>query len=102
MSGGTFDYQEYRMHGIADDITHMLQAICDNDDPKHCTFLCEHDILQGVSERTRHAMEVTAAILMHIYEIVHSLDYWLAGDSGEEEFLEDYEKHMAEIASLKF
>ena len=60
MRGGRFDYREYALIDIADEID---------------------------KENIKYGKDI-ADLLREVYKLVHSLDYWLSGDIGEKEFEE--------------
>lgn len=79
MSGGHFDYKQYHIEQIAE----ILQQ-----------DLNENDYVR--EEFSISFMEETLELLKDVAARVHALDYLLAGDIGEEDLIEYYERRKEE------
>ena len=79
MSGGHFDYRQYHIEQIAE----ILQQ-----------DLNENDYVR--EEFSISFMEETLELLKDVAARVHALDYLLAGDIGEEDLIEYYERRKEE------
>lgn len=86
MSGGHFNYQEYAIKAIAEELEEYVS------EGFTYTFAGEHyDRLEWVPEEYREEVseEITLILnnLKKTYESIRSLDYLLSGDTGVGEFL---------------
>jgi len=92
MSGGHFDYQQYRIGQIADDI----QLLIDNNDS---TERNEWGDTRGrgypkeVLDKFREAVKVLRTAQVYAQRI----DYLVCGDDGEESFLKRLEKELKDV-----
>ena len=94
MSGGTFEYKQHSIENIAYAIMHMLKEKCDDPD------YCDHNHDSPVGEKGKAYMKLTAELLMHTYQLVHDLDWWLAGDTDEDDFIKAFEVQIQTIWSV--
>lgn len=78
MSGGHFEYSNYTLDRIADDIE---VAIENNDKPDEWGYT--HDYPLEIIEIFR----LATMDLRRLSKIVHHIDYLLSGDYGEDTFL---------------
>jgi len=77
MSGGTFDYIQYRMDQTIDDIEDAIYKNTGNDPDEH---------YNNYSEETLAKMKAAVWLLKRTLIYVHRIDWLLAGDDGEETF----------------
>ena len=79
MSGGHFDYQEWRIDDIADEIEQKIinseEEFRENDYPT----IKNGEVLKELKRGLK--------ILRQAYIYAHRIDYLLSGDDGEESFL---------------
>lgn len=75
MSGGHFDYRQYHIQEIAETLQQDLN---------------ENDYVR--EEFSISFMKETLELLKDVVARVHALDYLLAGDIGEEDLIEYYER----------
>jgi len=75
MSGGHFDYNQYRISNIADQIEHILYN-WDNE-------YYEYDNPDQIKQNFVTALE----LLNKAFIYVHRIDWLLSGDDGEDTFL---------------
>jgi len=108
MSGGAFDYKQFWIAQIAEDIEQHLQNQGklkeDVDDPYRREFYDEYpdekyeptesDIIQ---EKMREAIK--ALKIAHIY--AQRVDWYLSGDDGEESFIDRLEQSLKELECNK-
>jgi len=80
MSGGHFEYDEFRMHHIAEQIDFEIQ---NNDLPDP-----QYGQTNGYSKEVLYYMQYTRDTLEHSYKLTKNLDYLLSGDIGEDGYLE--------------
>jgi len=83
MSGGHFDYDQYKIGYIADSIE---QVIIDDKD-------CERPYSDEVISRFREG--IRALRIAQVY--AQRIDWLLSGDDGDESFLERLEDDLAEL-----
>lgn len=83
MSGGYFDYTEYNISRIKDQIEHLIASNHDGTpDPYGGT------VGRFYSPEVISKMKLAVSLLKDAYHATHHIDYLLSGDTGEEIFLE--------------
>ena len=82
MSGGAFDYDQYRIDSIADEIAKLITR---NGKPDEWgdVYYYAPGILSKFQE--------TRDVLIKASNMVHAIDWLVSGDTGEESFLEEWE-----------
>ena len=80
MSGGYFDYAQFHITKIVDDIERVINAHGEDYSPQ-------------VLQRFRDAI----VVLKRAETYAHRIDWLLSGDDGEESFLERLEEELKEI-----
>lgn len=85
MSGGHFDYQQYRLSDIAEQIDHLVETNNDQTkdkfgDPKGCQF----------SRAVINRFVQASAMLRAVGDMVHEIDWLVSGDTGEDTFLKTW------------
>lgn len=88
MSGGYFDYDQYRLEDIADSIGRVIRS---NDDE------CEEGWeLKGANYPPEiiERFKETEHTLRQAREMVHRVDWLLSGDDGEESFLRRWKEEV--------
>lgn len=102
MSGGRFEYKQYHITGIADEIEHYLNRQ-GKEKPKDELWMSEEyykeyprekyyeTYAEEVQEKMRNA--VKALKIAAIY--AQRVDYFLSGDDGEENFLRRLKEDLA-------
>lgn len=95
MSGGTFDYQQYRIHDIADRIQEEINH--NNIKPQGWDEWCGEWTGQLHSDDVINIFKdgVKALRIAAIY--AQRIDWFLAGDDGEESFKRLLTEELAEI-----
>jgi hypothetical protein len=89
MSGGHFQYQQYRIEEIAVDIDEIIGS---NDD----ATLNQYGVMRGngyppeVIEKFKEA----AHTLRQAAEMAHRVDWLVSGDDGEESFMRRWDKEV--------
>ena len=92
MSGGHFDYQQYRIGQIADDI----QLLIDNNDSMERNEWGDprgRNYPEEVLDKFREAVKVLRTAQVYAQRI----DYLVCGDDGEESFLKRLEKELKDV-----
>lgn len=89
MSGGYFDYQQYRLGEIADRIETLIET-------NHSEELNEYGdpVGRGYTEETIEEFVAAVRILREAYVYVQRVDWLLSGDDGEEEFHKRLEQDL--------
>jgi hypothetical protein len=89
MSGGTFDYSQHRIRDIYETIESYidLQGKKDEWGDEHQTFETE------VIKQLQDAIEC----LKKAYVYAHRVDWFLAGDDGEESFIERLKSDLSKL-----
>ena len=80
MSGGHFQYDEFRMHHMAEQIDFEIQ---NNDIPDP-----QYGQTNGYCKEVLFYMQYTRDTLIHAHKMTKHLDYLLSGDTGQEDYLE--------------
>jgi hypothetical protein len=84
MSGGYFDYQQYRLHDMADSIREVLNERPEPGDPKW-------------SEHTRQVFKLAIKSLLFAELYVQRIDWLLSGDDSEETFHRRLNRELKEM-----
>ena len=82
MSGGHFDYRDFYIQNIADQIERVIE---ENDDPSEYG---DGYVKWGFSERTLDRFREAIDCLKRAAVMVHRIDWLLSGDDDEESFHE--------------
>ena len=83
MSGGHFDYQQYLLDTLADELDRLVEI---NMEPgPNYRFYADEVMLE---------FENASALLRRAHAYVQRIDYLLSGDDGEEEFLSRLFKYL--------
>lgn len=104
MSGGSFDYKQYEIGYIADQIEQELH-IQGKLKPKSELFFSEefyaefqdkkyyHTYPEAVQDEMRNAVDILRKALIY----AHRIDYLLAGDDSEESFLKRLKEDLNKL-----
>ncbi len=89
MSGGTFDYYQHRIRDIYETIESYIELQGKKDEwgDEHQTF--EPEVLKQLQD----AIEC----LKKAYVYAHRVDWFLAGDDGEESFIERLKSDLSKV-----
>ena len=96
MSGGSFDYQDWRIDDIADKVE---QEIVNSENggvrqSEDCPYeFSTHVYSPEVIKELKRGLK----ILRQAYIYTHRIDYLLAGDDGEESFLRRLKKELNDV-----
>ena len=85
MSGGQFDYIQYRIIDVVEQVENTIERYAD----------CE-DGWCKVSKETLHRMLETRNTLWLAQTMLHRLDWFVSGDDGEETYHERLERDLKE------
>lgn len=83
MSGGHFEYQQFRLHDIAQEIEHLIAI---NEDSSKNEF--GDTVGKFYSKETIGQFVKAVKLLDEVGDLVHEIDYLISGDTSEETFLE--------------
>ena len=89
MSGGHFDYQQYRLNDIA---TMIDELIASNDDPTLDEFGNRRG--HGYNPSTLTRFKVASHALKKTATMVQQIDWLVSGDDGEDTFLRRWAKDV--------
>lgn len=78
MSGGYFEYQQYRLGQMADEIEDAIYNFNAGNDPD--------EYYNNYSKETLDKFKKAVWLLRRTQTYVHRIDYLLSGDDGEETF----------------
>jgi hypothetical protein len=103
MSGGYFDYKQYQIEEILDQIKRIVQAVnnnelgspedCDDSRPSHWTKSLVAESKPEVLKEFENAIEILSKASVYAQRI----DWFLSGDDGEESFLRRLKEELEEI-----
>lgn len=94
MSGGHFDYQEWRIEDIADEIE---QRIVNSENPENVGEEQRWCIVE--SSEALKEMKRGLKIIRQAYIYAHRIDYLFSGDDCEESFVRRTRKELANLES---
>ena len=87
MSGGAFDYQQFRLEDIAAEIEHLIK-INDSDEKTEWG----DDVSCHYSPEIIEKFQETVKVLRTAGKMVHHIDYLVSGDYGEKSFLKRWKE----------
>lgn len=86
MSGGAFDYRDNELNSlqgmVAKEIGYIEYCANDSDDSDEYAY----------NSKTLEYMKAICNDLGKLAKAMHSLDWFISGDTSEEKFISDYEK----------
>lgn len=83
MSGGAFDYRDNALFDLKDMVAREIGLY---------EYGCADESYKPKDSRTLTYMKLICEDLGKLGNILHSLDWYLSGDTSEDEFIKDYEK----------
>ena len=83
MSGGAFDYRDNALFDLKDMVAREIGLY---------EYGCADESYKPKDSRTLTYMKLICEDLGKLGNVLHSLDWYLSGDTSEEEFIKDYEK----------
>lgn len=83
MSGGHFEYKQHHMLDIADEINRLIT---------HNGKIDEYGCVFNFNPETVKILKKTAKELTKLEEKVHDIDWFVSGDTGEEDFIKKHGK----------
>ena len=89
MSGGHFDYQQYHLDNMADEI----DKIVEHNDIKELDSW-GYQIGENFPSEIIEKFEETSAYLRRASDMVQRVDWLLSGDDGESSFMSRWEKEV--------
>ena len=90
MSGGTFNYSDSTLFELRDTVAREIGFYEYGDES-----------YKPQDPRTLVYMKRICEDLCKLGNIMHSLDWYLSGDTGEEKFISDFEKYMNDANTHK-
>lgn len=87
MSGGKFDYVQYRIDDAAEQLKHFIDI---EENPQ------KGDYSHGLSRETIDKFKECYRMLTVSGKMLHRIDWLLSGDDGEETFHERLEEDLSE------
>ena len=99
MSGGSFDYKEWHIENIADDIQHILERQGKEipEDERWGSL----ETYETYSEEVQKIMKDGVDFLRKAYIYSKRIDYFLAGDDGEESLVKRLKFELDKLEELK-
>lgn len=85
MSGGTFNYSDSTLFDLRDTVAREIGFY---------EYGCADESYKPQDPRILTYMKLICEDLCRLGNIMHSLDLYLSGDTGEEKFIADFEKYM--------
>lgn len=89
MSGGTYDYIQFRLNEVADDIEEKIK---ENEKMRENSSECNGEDCYSYATVERFKVAVLVIKLASIY--IHRIDWLLSGDDGEEDFSERLDEEI--------
>lgn len=86
MSGGAFEYRDNELYDLSIMVAREIGEIEYGAD--------EYESCRERDPRTVEYMKLICKDLIKLAKVLHSLDWYLSGDTGEEKFIEEYEKNF--------
>lgn len=83
MSGGAFDYRDNVLFDLKDMVAREIGLY---------EYGCADESYKPKDSRTLTYMKLICEDLGKLGQVLHSLDWYLSGDTGEDDFIRDYEK----------
>lgn len=83
MSGGAFDYSDNTLFELQDAVAREIGLY---------EYGCADESYKPKDPRTLTYMKLICEDLGKLAQVMHSLDWYLSGDTSEEKFIKDYEK----------
>ena len=83
MSGGAFDYRDNVLFDLKDMVAREIGLY---------EYGCADESYRPKDARTLTYMKLICEDLGKLGQVLHSLDWYLSGDTGEDDFIKDYEK----------
>lgn len=97
MSGGHFDYQQYKLEEIANSIEQQIL----NNNVKNTYGDSEYSDCNNYSDKTLYRFKQCVEMLKTAQIYVQRIDYLLSGDDGEESFHVRLENELSELNKNK-
>jgi len=90
MSGGHFEYKQYEINGIAEEIETLIQ---NNNKPDEWGYSANftRETLDKFAEAIKHVRLASA--------MVHRIDWLVSGDDGEDSFHKRWDEEMPPLTS---
>ncbi len=95
MSGGHFDYQQYRLSDIADSIEGVIEANVTDGNP-----LDSNEWMQSYSAATIAEFKTAVDLLRRAQCYAQRIDWLVSGDDGENTFHERLKEDLSEIPKI--
>ena len=102
MSGGFFDYKEWHINQIADDVESYIDK-CDRKEEKDWGYKDENGkyipYVYEESEEVLNEFRKGLKILRQAFVYAKRIDYLLSGDDGDESFLEHLKQELEALSA---
>lgn len=85
MSGGAFDYKDNILFELQDLIAREIGLY---------EYGCTDSSYKPKDPRTIEYMKMICGNLSKLANVLHSLDWYLSGDTGEDEFISEFESYL--------
>jgi hypothetical protein len=93
MSGGHFDYKQYTIQMIADEVDYLIES---NGKP----YSEEYEYVREYSEETIDQFKKAYLILKLAYVYTHRIDWLVSGDDGEDTFHERLRQDLSQLGII--
>ena len=107
MSGGYFDYNQYRIDDIAEKLEHIIRGANERKDSPSEDYSCEHGLswaksfLAECSPETLQEFENGLLTLKQAAVYAQRIDWLLSGDDGEDSFHERLKHELETFEGTK-
>lgn len=104
MSGGRFDYKQYNIRNIADEISEVLERQGKERDKRdmygHADYYDnnpEERLYETYSPEVQSRMREAVSVIRKAYVYAQRIDWFLSGDDGEDSFLRQLDEELREL-----
>ena len=104
MSGGRFDYKQYNIRNIADEISEVLERQGKERDKRDMYGPAdyydnnpEEKLYETYSPEVQSRMRDAVSVIRKAYVYAQRIDWFLSGDDGEDSFLSQLDEELREL-----
>ena len=104
MSGGRFDYKQYNIRSIADEISEVIERQGKERDKRdmygsidYYNDNPEEKLYETYSPEVQSRMREAVSVIRRAYVYAQRIDWYLSGDDGEGSFLSRLDEELREL-----
>jgi hypothetical protein len=99
MSGGTFNYKQYAIKEIIEELERVLEEE-GKPNPNYGRYVWEAELLRNDSENVQMIIREGIHALKRAHIFAQRIDWYLAGDDGEESLFKRLAEELGELENL--